>query len=78
MFTVEFEPECSVITSLDNNDAFDDVEVLLCEDNSVFIVQHMLDVDDTNIIYMSYQQLTEISAALNMTEGAYTLETKGD
>lgn len=78
MFTVEFEPECSVITCLDNNDAFDDVEVVLCEDNSVFILQHMLDVDDTNIIYMSYQQLTEIAAALNMTEGAYTLETKGD
>ena len=78
MFTVEFEPECSVITCLDNNDAFDDVKVVVCEDNSVFIVQHMLDVDDTNIIYMSYQQLTEIAAALDMPEGAYILGNKGD
>jgi hypothetical protein len=78
MFTVEFEPACAVITCLDNHDSFDDVEVVVCEDNSVFILQHMLDVEETNVIYMSYQQLTEIVAALDTPEGAYILGSKGD
>lgn len=78
MFTVEFEPDCSVITCLDNHDAFDDVEVTICEDDSVFIRQHIQDVEETNIIYMSYGQLAEIVAALNQTEGAYTFMPEGE
>lgn len=78
MFTVEFEPDCSVITCLDNQDAFDDVEVTICEDDSVFIRQHIQDVEETNIIYMSYGQLAEIVAALNQTEGAYMFVPEGE
>lgn len=73
MFTVEFEPDASVITCLDNHDQFDDVELTICEDDSVFIRQHIQDVEETNIIYMSYQQLVEIVAALDQTAGAYQL-----
>ena len=74
MFTVEFDSACAVITTLDDHDAYDDVEVTLCDDDSVFIRQHVQDVEEVNVIYMSYQQLCDMVAALDCTEGAYRLE----
>lgn len=74
MYTVEFNPANAVITSLDERDAFDDVKVILCEDNTVFIEQHVQSSGDVNVIYMSYQQLLDIVAAQSSTEGLYRLE----
>ncbi|MCP4492387.1 MAG: hypothetical protein GY820_34525 [Gammaproteobacteria bacterium] len=74
MYTVEFGSACATITTLDEQDAYDDVEVIICEDDTVFIKQHIQDVDEVNVIYMSYGQLMDIMAAMNSPEGAYRLE----
>ena len=39
MFTVEFEPDASVITSLDETGEMEDVEVIISEDDVVFMRQ---------------------------------------
>ena len=77
MYTVEFDPACATITTLDEHDAYDDVEVIICEDDTVFIKQHIQDVEEVNVIYMSYGQLMDIMAAMNSPEGAYRLEDVG-
>ena len=74
MYTVEFGSACATITTLDEHDAYDDVEVIICEDDTVFIKQHIHDVEEVNVIYMSYGQLMDIMAAMNSPEGAYRLE----
>jgi len=74
MYTVEFGSACATITTLDEHDAYDDVEVIICEDDTVFIKQHIQDVEEVNVIYMSYGQLMDIMAAMNSPEGAYRLE----
>jgi len=77
MYTVEFGSACATITTLDEHDAYDDVEVIICEDDTVFIKQHIQDVEEVNVIYMSYGQLMDIMAAMNSPEGAYRLEDVG-
>ena len=77
MSTVEFGSACATITTLDEHDAYDDVEVIICEDDTVFIKQHIQDVEEVNVIYMSYGQLMDIMAAMNSPEGAYRLEDVG-
>ncbi|MCP4493079.1 MAG: hypothetical protein GY820_38140 [Gammaproteobacteria bacterium] len=74
MYTVEFGSACATITTLDEHDAYDDVEVIICEDDTVFIKQHIQDVEEVNVIFMSYGQLMDIMAAMNSPEGAYRLE----
>jgi len=77
MYTVEFGSACATITTLDEHDAYDDVEVIICEDDTVFIKQHIQDVEEVNVIFMSYGQLMDIMAAMNSPEGAYRLEDVG-
>ena len=77
MYTVEFGSACATITTLDEHDAYDDVEVIICEDDTVFIKQHIQDVEEVNVIYMSYGQLMDIMAAMNSPDGAYRLEDVG-
>lgn len=76
MYTVEFDLAGTTITTLDEHDAYDDVEVIICEDNTVFIRQHIQDVEEVNVIYMSYGQLLDVVAAMNSSEGAYRLESR--
>mgnify|MGYP000521870468 CR=1 FL=1 len=76
MYTVEFDLAGTTITTLDEQDAYDDVEVYISEDNTVFIRQHIQDVEEVNVIYMSYGQLLDVVAAMNSSEGAYRLESR--
>jgi len=71
MFTVEINETDSVIITIDDNDAYDDVELVLKDTGDIFITQHIQDVDEVNVIYMSYQQLQELFAGLGSPEGAY-------
>lgn len=64
MFTVEFEKDASVITSLDEGDAFSDVEMIVGEDNTVYIRQFDEDLDQYQMLYMSYQQLRDLGYVL--------------
>lgn len=74
MFTVEFESDASIITTLDQNDKYQDVEVILGDDGSVYIRQFEDTLEEYQIIYMSYQQFLDIYAALSSTEGMYQVK----
>ena len=38
MYTVEFEPDASVIKSLDESDTCEDIEVIIADDGIVFLL----------------------------------------
>ena len=77
MFTVEFEKDSTVITTLDQKDKYQDVEVILADDGSVYLRQYEESLNEYQVIYMSYQQLLDIFASMQQTEGAYyTLQRK--
>jgi hypothetical protein len=70
MFTVEFESDATVITTLDQAGELNDVEVILDED-SIFFRQWSDDMGSYDLVEMSEQQLRDIIAALSKPEGAY-------
>ena len=72
MFTIEMDTDEGhgiTITTLDETDDFDDVEVILYEDQ-VFIRQ-IDEYEGVNLIAMSPQQLRDIVSAMDLPEGAY-------
>lgn len=71
MYTVEFDHDLAIITTLDEGDAFDDVEVVLTDEQTVYIKQYCSESDALNMIYLSYGQWLDIQAAMTSTEGAY-------
>lgn len=76
MFTVEFERDASVVTSIDEKDKYDDVEMILAEDGTVFLRQYEDDMEQYQLICMSYQQLLDIVSSLNKTEGMFQIAIK--
>jgi len=75
MFTVEHESDATVIVSLDEKDKFEDVEVIVGA-GSVYIRQFDKDMDQYEMIYCSFQQLVDIMAALDSSEGLYFTRVK--
>jgi len=73
MYTVEFESDAAVITTLDQDDMHEDVEVILGDDGDVYIRQFEPDMDCYQMIIMSHQQLIDIIAGYNSKEGAFYL-----
>lgn len=81
MFTVEYEHDAILINTLDETDSFEDVEMVLADDMTVYIRQWNEGTGDFELLYLSYQQLLDILAAMQSTEGAYYIKlegTKGD
>lgn len=74
MFTVEFESDAAVITTLDERDEFDDVQVVIGEDETVYMRQYSEELEEHQLLYMSYQQFLDIVAALSKTQGMYYVE----
>lgn len=75
MFTVEIEYDHSKVTTLDERDEYDEVEAYFMEDGTVFFHQQHEDCDPETIM-LSYQQLLDIVAALNLPSGAYFAREK--
>jgi hypothetical protein len=73
MYTVEFESDASVITTLDQNDEYEDIEVILGDDGVVFMRQYEPEMDSYQMLIMSSQQFLDIMAAYKSKEGAYYL-----
>lgn len=71
MFTVEFEHDASVITSLDETDRCEDVQMILADDGIVFLRQFEDGLDEHQLITMTYQQLLDLFVSLQSTEGAF-------
>ena len=76
MFTVEFEPDASIITTIDDTGECDDVEVILGDDCLVYFRQFDYDANAYEMVILNYQQFLDIFAALNSTEGAFKLQVR--
>jgi len=71
MYTVEFEPDASIITSLDENNECEDIQMILGDDGTVFLRQYEESIDKNQLIIITYQQLLDLMAALKSPEGAF-------
>lgn len=76
MYTVEFERDSAVITSLDDDGKFDDIEVIIGDNGGVFFRQFDPDLNQYSVIYISYKQFLELTLALQSTEGSFRLEVR--
>ena len=76
MFTVEHEYDATVVVSLDETDEYQDVELIIGDNGSVYMRQFDEDMGQHEMIYCSFQQLLDILAALNSTEGLYFTKVK--
>ena len=70
MYTVEFEPDSAIITSLDETAKYEDIQIIIGEDDVVLLHQEDEHLG-ANIIAISYQQLLDMVAALHSPEGAF-------
>jgi|TARA_R100000951_G_C2587543_1_gene163903 hypothetical protein len=76
MYTVEFESDAAIITTLDQQDLYEDVEVILGDGGDVYIRQYEPDMDAYQLILMSAQQWLDLMAAYKSSEGSYYVEVK--
>lgn len=76
MYTVEFEHDASIVTSMDEKNKYEDVEVILTDNGTVYIRQFENELDQHQLVVMSYQQLLDIITSLQQTEGMYQLVTR--
>ena len=74
MFTVEFESDAAIITTLDQSDMHEDVEVIFGDDGDVYMRQFEPDMNSYQMIIMSAQQWLDLMAAYKSSEGSYYLE----
>jgi hypothetical protein len=77
MFTVEFEKDYSVVTSMDEQNNFDDVEMYLENDGVVYLRQYVEDIETHQVIEISYKQLLDLWSSMRQTEGLFKLELIG-
>jgi len=77
MFTVEFESDASVVKSLDDSGEFSDVEMIIADDDVVFIRQWDEDMQKYEMLVMCYQQLLDLFVSMHQTEGAFKTFKKG-
>jgi hypothetical protein len=74
MFTVEFEKDYSVVTSMDEQNNFDDIEMYLENNGVVFLRQYVEEIDTHQVIEISYKQLLDLWSSMRQTEGLFKLE----
>ena len=74
MFTVEFEADSSVVTVLDESGQMEDIEVIISDDDVVFMRQWDDDLGKYEMLVMTYRQLLDITASLQTTEGLHKIE----
>ncbi len=74
MFTIEHEFDASVITLIDEGQAFlqPDVTISSFED-CITVVQHEPATDRVQSVTLSFSQARDLAAALDLPEGAYRL-----
>lgn len=80
MFTVEMDADrgqAVLITSLDEENTYEDVSVLVYEDE-VYIQQYDDDYDTNNIIIMSIDQWSDLIDSLDLPSGAYMRSNVSD
>ena len=76
MFTVELEYDYALIRTLDEQDRYEDVEVVIGDEGEVFILQFNESTQKNSVIVMSLQQLVDLYAAMDSPEGLFGLEVR--
>ena len=74
MLTIEMEHDCTILTSLDEQGSFEDVEVIISDDSVVYISQLTADTSKAQVLELSFQQLRDILAGMELPEGAYYIK----
>ena len=74
MFTVELEYDYALIRTLDEQDRYEDVEVVIGDEGEVFMLQFNESTQKNSVIVMSLQQLVDLYAAMDSPEGLFGLE----
>jgi len=74
ILTIEMEHDCTVLTSLDERANFEDIEVLITDDDIVYISQLTADTSKAQVLELSFQQLRDILAGMELPEGAYYIK----
>ena len=77
MFTVEFEKDYSVVTSMDEQNNHDDIQMYLENNGVVFLRQYVEEIDTHQVIEISYKQLLDLWTSMRQTEGLFKLELIG-
>lgn len=78
MYTVEFNHSTTTIISMDDNAEFNDIEMTLTDNGSVFLVQYDDEAGSSDMIMISHQQLMDVVASMDSTEGLFRLEIRRD
>ena len=78
MYTVEFNHSNTTIISMDDNAEFNDIEMTLADNGSVFLAQYDDDAGSSDMIMISHQQLMDVVASMDSTEGLFRLEIRRD
>ena len=74
MYSVEFEHDIASVTSMDERDEFEDLEVVLADEGVVYLRQYDESYKSYQLIVISYQQLLDLITSLDQTEGMWRLE----
>jgi len=74
MYSVEFEHDIAIVTSMDEHDEFEDLEVVLADEGVVYLRQYDESYKSYQLIVISYQQLLDLITSLDQTEGMWRLE----
>ena len=74
MFTVEFESDASIVTTLDQHDKHEDVEIIFGDDGVVYMRQFEPDMEQYQMLIMSAQQWMDLMAAYKSAEVSYYVE----
>ena len=74
MYSVEFEHDIAIVTSMDECDEFKDLEVVLADEGTVYFRQYDESYKSYQLIVISYQQLLDLITSLDQTEGMWRLE----
>ena len=78
MYTVEFNHSTTTIISMDDKAEFNDIEMTLTDNGSVFLAQYDDDAGSSDMIMISHQQLMDVVASMDSTEGLFRLEIRRD
>ena len=76
MFTVEYEDTHTKAVILDEQGLNDDVELYLADDGQVYIRQYCEELDEQQLIILSYHQFIDIMVAADSDEGVYKTKVK--
>tara|TARA_R110001606_G_scaffold51238_2_gene127759 strand:+ start:416 stop:661 length:246 start_codon:yes stop_codon:yes gene_type:complete len=74
MYTVEFEHDITIVTSIDEEAEHEDLEVVLDGEGIVYMRQYDDSLRSYQLVVISYQQLLDVITSLNQTEGMFMLE----